>query len=87
MMIIVLVELRVELYTCQRGSHDRNSARSYQVQNRHLHHALVEVSSAVLYDLHGNNLLGLEILAFYDLSKCSLAQNVQYQVPIPVILV
>lgn len=57
---------------------------SYQVQNRHFHHALVEVSSAVLDDLHGNNFLGLEILAFHDLAECSLAQNVQYQIPIPV---
>lgn len=84
MMIIVLVELRIELYRCQRRAQDHDPARSYQVQNRDLHHALVEVSSAILDDLHGNNLLCLEILAFHDLAECSLAQNVQYQIPIPV---
>jgi hypothetical protein len=87
MMVIVLVELGVELHRCQRAAQDQNSAQSYQVQNRHLHHALVEVRSAVLDDLDGNNLLGLEILAFHDLAERSLAQNVQNQIPIPVMQV
>lgn len=57
---------------------------TYQVQDRDLHHTLVEVRSAVLDNLHSNNLLGFQILTFDDLAECSLTQNVQDQIPIPV---
>lgn len=46
---------------------------TYQVKDRHLHHALVEVRSPVLDDLDGNNLLGLQILTLDDLPECALA--------------
>lgn len=57
---------------------------TYQIQDRDLHHTLVEVRSAVLNDLHSNHFLGLQILTFDDLAECSLTQNVQDQIPIPV---
>lgn len=57
---------------------------TYQVQNRHLHHTLVEVRSAVLDNLDSDNFLGLEVLTFDDLAEGSLTQNVQDQIPIPV---
>ncbi len=56
----------------------------YQIQHRDLHHALVEVCGSILDDFHCNNLLGLEILAFHNLPKCSLTEDVQDQIPVPV---
>lgn len=55
---------------------------TYQVQNRHLHHTLVEVRGAVLDDLDCDDLLGLQILTFDDLPKRTLAQHIQDQISI-----
>lgn len=56
---------------------------TYQVKHGDLHHTLVEVGGAVFDDLDGHHFLGLEILALDDLSKGTLAQNVQDEVPVP----
>lgn len=53
-----------------------SAARTYQIQNRDFHHALVEVCSSVLNDLHGHDFLRLEVLTFHDLSKGSLAKYI-----------
>jgi hypothetical protein len=45
---------------------------------------LVEVSRLVLDNLHGYDLLRLEVLAFDDLSEGALTQNIQDQIAIPV---
>ena len=57
--------------------------RARQIQNGDLHHTLVEIGSAVFDDLHGHNLLRLEILALDYLAKCTLAEDVKNQVPVP----
>lgn len=57
-------------------------SRAYQIEDRHLHHALVEVCGAVLDDLDGNDLLCLQILALDDLTKGALSENVEDQVTI-----
>jgi hypothetical protein len=56
---------------------------TYQIENRYFHHALIEISRAVLDDLDSHYLLGLEVLAFDYLSECTLAQNVQNQISVP----
>lgn len=55
----------------------------YQIKHRNFHHTLVEVGRAVLDDLDGDNLLRLEILAFDDLAKSTLAQHIENKVSIP----
>lgn len=57
---------------------------SYQVQNRHFHHTLVEVCCAVLDDFYSHDLLSLEILTLDDLAESALTQNIEDKVPIPV---
>lgn len=58
-----------------------------QIQHRYFHHALVKVGSPVLDHFHRHNLLGLQILAFDDLSKRALAEDVKDQVAILVAIV
>lgn len=58
-------------------------AVTYQIQDGHLHHALVEIGRAVLDDLDGDNLLGLQILALDDLTECALAEHVKNKVAVP----
>ncbi len=70
--IVVLVELGVELEGVSKRREER-ARETHQVQNRDFHHALVEVGCTVLDDLHRNDLLGFQILAFYHLPKGSLA--------------
>ena len=56
---------------------------AHQIQNGDLHHALVEIGSAVFDHLHSHDLLRLEILALDYLAKCTLAEDVKNQVPVP----
>lgn len=65
----------------------RNHFVTYQVQNRNLHHTLIEVSSAILHHLDGYNLLRLEVLAFHYLTEGSLAENIKNEVTIFVVCV
>lgn len=53
---------------------------AYQFQYRDLHHTLVKVGGFVLDDLDGHDLIGLHVLAFDDLPKCTLTENVQDEV-------
>ena len=53
-----------------------------EVQDRYLHHALVEVCSPVLHDLDSHHLLCFQILTLHHLSESTLTQHVQYQIPI-----
>lgn len=57
---------------------------TYQVENRHLHHTLVEVCRAILDYLDCDDFLRLQVLALNDLPKCALAQYIQDQIPIPI---
>lgn len=56
---------------------------TYEIQNRHFHHALVEVGGAVFDHLHCNHLLRLEVLTLDNLAERSLAEDVQDQIPVP----
>lgn len=58
--------------------------KPYQVQDGHLHHALVEIRRPVLDDLDGNHLLRFQILALDDLAKSTLSKHVQYEISVPV---
>lgn len=57
-----------------------NSA--YQIENRDLHHALVEIRRLVFDDLDGNNLLRLEVLALDDLAEGALAKDIEDQISV-----
>lgn len=85
MVVIVLVEFRVEL-SSQLASFSIcpfSTGKTYQVQHRYFHHTLIEVRCAVLDDLDCDNLLGLEVLTLDDLTKCALAEHVQDQISVP----
>jgi len=56
--------------------------RAYQIKDRHLHHALVEVSSTVLDDLDGDHLLCSEVLALDHLTEGALSKHIEDQVTI-----
>lgn len=83
--VVVLVELGVELVAVSMAPRGEQTKRqlAYQVQDGNFHHALVEVGGTVLYDLDCHDFLGLQILAFDDLAKSTLAQHIQNQVPVP----
>lgn len=53
-----------------------------EFENRHLHHRLLKVSRLVLDNLDGDDLMSLHVLTLDDLSKRSLSQHVQDQVPV-----
>lgn len=55
----------------------------YQTQHRHFHHTLIEISSSVFDNLHRDNLLSLDVLAFYDLAEGPLTEHVKYEVSGP----
>ena len=59
------------------------TSATHQIQNRHLHHALVEVCCAVLDDFDSDNFLGFHVLAFHDLAESALAKNIQDQISVP----
>ena len=63
MMIIILVQLRVE-----------------EVENRNLHHALIEICCAIFDNLDCNHFLCLQVLTFHNLTKCPLAEYIQDQI-------
>lgn len=59
---------------------------TYQIQDRNLHHTLIEIGRSVFDDLDCHNFLRLEILAFNDLSKRSLAEDIENEVAVPAIV-
>lgn len=58
---------------------------TYKIQNRHLHHTLIEVGRLVLDDLDSHHFLRLQVLAFYHLTESALSQHIENEVSIPVI--
>lgn len=56
----------------------------YQVQNGHLHHALVEVCRPIFDNLDGDDFLGLQVLALDHLSKGALSKHIQDEISIPI---
>ena len=54
-----------------------------QIQHRHLHHTLIEVGSAVLDNLDGNDFLCLQILTLDHLSEGTLTKHIENEVPVP----
>ena len=87
MVVVVLVQLGVELAAwlafSGNGAAQQNVELTYQIQDRHLHHALVEIRCSVLDDLDGDHLLRLHILALHHLAKSALAEDVEDQIPVP----
>ena len=81
-MVIILIELRVELQRCKHAINRVLLGYSYQVKDRYLHHTLVEICRPILDYLYCHYFLGFQVLAFYDLTKRSLTENIQDQVPI-----
>lgn len=55
---------------------------TYQIQNRYLHHTLIEVCCTVLDNLDSNDFLRLEILALHNLAKGSLTQHIENEIPV-----
>jgi hypothetical protein len=80
--VVVLVHLLVQLPHCQLCANAALLVKTYQIEHRHFHHTLVEVRCSVLDNLDCNHLLCLQVLAFYDLSKSTLTQYVQDQIPV-----
>lgn len=56
---------------------------AYQVKNRDLHHTLIKVRRAIFDDFDGDDFLGLQVLAFNDLTEGSLAKNIQNKITVP----
>lgn len=53
-----------------------------EVEDRDLHHALIEIGGSILDNLDCDHLLRLQILAFDYLAEGSLAKNIEYEIPI-----
>lgn len=58
-------------------------AGTYQIQDGHFHHALVEIGSPILDNLDGDDFLRLEVLTFHDLAESALAQHVENEISVP----
>lgn len=54
----------------------------YQIEDRHLHHTLVEVCCPVFDDLDSYNFLCLQILTLHNLPESALTKNVKDEVAI-----
>lgn len=85
-MVIVLVQLGVELYSLVRrriksGTWE-GTGRAYQVQDRNLHHTLVKVRRPVLNDLDGDHLLRLQVLALNDLTESALPKDIENEITV-----
>ncbi len=84
MVVGVLVKLGVELQgELVNKPRTASGGRTYQIQDGHLHHTLIEVCCPVFDHLDGDNLLRLQILTFHDLTECALAENIKDQIAVP----
>lgn len=85
--VIVLIVFAIELRHRSSVSESFRShlaiSIAYQVQNRHLHHALVKVGCFVFDHFHSHHFLCLHVLALHNLAKGPLAQHVKNEVAIP----
>lgn len=57
-----------------------------EVEDRDLHLGLIQVCGLVLDDFDGTDLVRTHVLALDDLPKCTLAENVENQVPVATVL-
>ena len=80
-MLIMWVTLLIQLLYTINSCAFIEERTTYEFQDGHLHHTLVEVRWLVLDYLHSNNLVRLHVLTLDDLSKSALAQNVKNKVP------
>lgn len=76
MVVVVLIELRVELQDRSASPGQDLEKNNYQVEYRHLHHTLIEVRGPVLDNLHSNNFLCFQVLALDNLPEGPLTQNI-----------
>lgn len=53
-----------------------------EIQHGHLHHALVEVCSPILYHLDCYDLLCFQILTLHDLPESTLTEDIQNEISI-----
>ena len=84
-MFIVRIPRIVQLINCGPSALHIHGYRAVewstdQFKNRDLHHTLVEIRRLVFDHFHGDNFVGLHILAFNHLPECPLAENVQNEV-------
>lgn len=56
---------------------------AYQIQYGDFHHTLIEVRRLVLDDLDSHHFLRLQVLALYHLTKSTLAQHIENEIPVP----
>jgi hypothetical protein len=82
--VVILVQLGVELYSLldQNGTAEKMRV-AYQVQDRDLHHALVEIRRPVLNNLDGDHLLRLQVLALDDLTERALPEDIENEIAVP----
>ena len=80
-MLIMWVTLLIQLLYTINSCAFIEERTTYEFQDGHLHHTLVEVRWLVLDYLHGDNLVRLHVLTLNDLTERSLAQDIQDQVP------
>ena len=74
--VTLLVQLEARLQICT----GRQDKATNQLQYCDLHHTLVEVRRFIFHHLDCHDLVCLHILAFYHLTKGSLAKNVEDEV-------
>lgn len=55
---------------------------AYQVENRDLHHTLIEVCGAVFHDFDSHDFLSFEVLAFDDLPESTLPKDIKDQIAV-----
>jgi hypothetical protein len=56
---------------------------TYQVENGHFHHTLIEIGCAIFDDLDSYHFLGFEILTLDDLAESTLTQHIQDEISVP----
>ncbi len=54
--------------------------KTYKLQYRNFHHALIEVCWLVLDNFNSDNLVRLRVLTLDDLTESTLTQNIQDQI-------
>lgn len=55
----------------------------YQIQDRYLHHTLIEICRPVLHNFDCYYFLCFQVLAFDYLTEGALPKNIKYQISIP----
>ena len=85
-MVVVLIHPAVQLFkSSEHGACCRDASCTHQIQDRHFHHALIEVRCPVLDNLDCDNLLRFQVLTLDDLPKRTLTQHVKNQVAVLVV--